>query len=224
MQPDDQPYGYDYNRIADALNGLRTGDVTISALAIDGLLTALVYTDDVDVAHPMYIDYFSTNGITPNPAWLSFKLRKYRTTTSTTSNAGSAHHHTHGHSLPVAGNAINVNSFLGFDGGGNFAESDVTGATVHGAYNTAPTNNDATDESGHTHTSSLGVVEDTTTTITNLLVDGVDKTSVLGGPWTTDQVQINLAGVLPTGDGHYHTIQLTPSSRGRIISILQVPM
>jgi hypothetical protein len=103
------------------------------------------------------------------------------------------------------------------------------------AANTAPINADATSTTpgstggasvDHTHSvgaSSLGVGEGTSTTISAIGVDGVDKTALLGGgPWIADTVDLDVSKVLPLGDGHWHRITLTTAGQGRIVAELNI--
>jgi hypothetical protein len=163
-------------------------------------------------------------------AKLSFKFRPYRSTSSfaggsTGGNAAgeSGHSHSHAHSMSIgaggAGGTLNMvapNGPLQLSAGGPLTD-------------TTTINNDATGSSGHSHShshtvggSSLGVSEGSATTIAALAVDGVDKTTLLGGPWASDVVDLDLAAVMPMGDGAWHTITLTPAGQGRIVALLRL--
>lgn len=185
------------------------------------------YSESVDAAHPFYLDFVMAKGIQPAIAKLSFKFRLYRSTSSFAggNTGGQSAGHTHGsaahsHTITLvhtvvaatlslsAGPTITDNS--GNTAGGPVAvsgDSTTPGSTGGGSVD-------------HTHSvgaSSLGVTEGSSTTIATLLVDGVDKTSVLGGPWGVDTVGLDVAKVLPLGDGLWHTIQLTPVAQGRLV-------
>lgn len=84
-------------------------------------------------------------------------------------------------------------------------------------------------ETSHTHsvtsnvTLTNGVLEAGTAAGVAIAFDGSDKTTSLGGPWSTDVVELDvLSYVQQTVDKAYHTIALTPSGLGRIEGHLQL--
>ncbi len=81
-------------------------------------------------------------------------------------------------------------------------------------------------ESAHTHpvsgSSVLGVTEGATATGVTIAFDGVDATANLGGPFTTDQIELNVAPYLMTTIGLWHVIAMQPSGLGRIEAHLRL--
>ncbi|HBH40819.1 MAG TPA: hypothetical protein DDW26_02755 [Rhizobiales bacterium] len=199
-----------------------------------------LYNESVDASHAMDLDFPLPNGVQAATAKLSFKFKPYRTTSSFAggntggesvghTHASAAHSHSHAHTIPI--DAVGVpgpNVTIGGGGGTNLFYNVA-------AANTAPINADATSTTpgstggasvDHTHSvgaSSLGVGEGTSTTISAIGVDGVDKTALLGGgPWIADTVDLDVSKVLPLGDGHWHRITLTTAGQGRIVAELNI--
>jgi hypothetical protein len=214
--------------------GQELGDLRrqITALNTAGQPHPLSFNESVDATHPMYLDFVIANGITPAFAKLSFKFRLYRTTSSFaggTTGQGSAHghgahSHSHAHGQNSSSNPSSDSSNAAFQIHTHQYNDPGTGAvtqTSSDATNATPGN-----ESTHTHSvgaSSLGVSEGSATTITAIGVDGIDKTALLGGgPWASDTVDLDIAAVLPLGNGLWHYLTLTPASQGRIVAVLRL--
>ncbi len=183
----------------------------------------------------MYLDFVIPSGVQIPIAKLSFKFRLYRTTSSfaggNTGGESATHNHGHAHSGPSHNHTWHIQTGTGpASMQGNLGiVSDTVNAASDVPTTNAGTGNTGSDSTAnnvdHTHSigaSSLGVAEGTATTISALLVDGVDKTSTLGGPWLVDKPDLDISGVLPLGDGLWHTIQLTPAGQGRIVVELKL--
>jgi hypothetical protein len=205
--------------------------------------TVRAYNESVDNAHPMDIDFVIPNNIQIPLAKLSFHFKPYRTTssfaggntgagTSHLHNTGSetGHSHSHSHGLTPLGSFNGVTA-VWWDGlvpqlaqAGTQA-TDNTSIGSNAAGSSGHNHGNTGGEASHTHSigaSTLGVSEGTSTTISALAVDGVDKTSTLGGPWTVDTVDLDISKVLPLGDGLWHKVTLTPVAQGRIVVELKV--
>lgn len=220
----------------------------------------LTYSESVDNAHPMSVDFVLPAGIQSASCKLSFKFRPFRSTSSSAGGATGAESavHSHGHShtsaaeaahshasaahlhdtpvgVVVAGVAVTLAGVgahgMLWEGAGLAGTIDSNSTTPGSTGSTTPgtpgnTGSDASNESAtHTHSvggSSLGVSEGTSTTISALAVDGVDKTSLLGGPWTVDTIDLDLTAVLPLGDGAWHAVTLTPAGQGRVVAVLRL--
>jgi hypothetical protein len=111
--------------------------------------------------------------------------------------------------------------------------SPDTHATHSHSISAQTTANEASHTHGITHTHSVtsnvtltnGVIEDTTATGVTIAFDGVDKTSVLGGPFNADQVELDvLPYIQQRSDKKWHTIALTPSGNGRIYAKLRLSL
>ena len=186
--------------------------------------------DDGDASHPIYIDYLiPASAAQVTKATLSWKLRAFRSTvnlnpstvgTDTTGESG--HSHSHGHTLAfqgsTSGNAVSLPAVAGqlfASGGGNDA-----GGTVQA---------NAAGSSGHSHShshslsgsASQAVTDGPKTTIAALLIDAVDYTATLGGPWTSDVIELDLTSVFKTSTLSWHTIQLSLAGLGRVTSLLR---
>jgi hypothetical protein len=195
-----------------------------------------LYSESVDAAHPMDLDFPLPNGVQAATAKLSFKFKPYRTTNSFAGGAsgGESVGHTHASAAEVAhshtwhADANVYANTLTVGGGGNFVGAGAAGPFDPVTTSVTPGTPGSTggDSVGHTHTvgaSSLGVAEGTATTIAAIGVDGADKTSLLGGgPWNADTVDLDVAAVLPLGDGHWHRITLTTAGQGRIVAELKL--
>jgi hypothetical protein len=210
-----------------------------------------VYPDDADANFAYNFDYvIPSNFQRLVSAKLSFRMRAYRTysnfsatTTATDSTAGSAHHHgvgiesghshSHGHTLILAnatgGATVNVPLNTLSVGGGatdtTTVQSNANGSSGH-------THGNSADENAHTHShnhsvtvsSTLGIAEDTAPSNPGITVkvDGADVTASLGGPFNTDQVEIDVTQVLKTGIKAWHTLALQPNQRLRMTGILRI--
>lgn len=179
------------------------------------------------------------------------KFRLFRTYSSLTlSNTGAGTSHNHGHTHASAAHQHDLFSFSANigdvtvfsnwnDGNGHQIVLPANwGAPPNfAAFSTTPgaTGSDSTGEASHTHsvsgTSILGVSESgTTTTISNIAIDGVDVTAQLpatattpaGGPWANDFVDLDLTSLMPTGNGGWHVVSLTVTGLGRLMSILRL--
>ena len=128
-----------------------------------------------------------------NPQVLGFVINSISTAVCATGCNGTCHHGTFGSIGSVVENGINqtTGSFLT-----NFVPSNpssVTSASV-----------------------SYGVVESTTAAGVTVVINGVDRTAALGGPFSADQVELNVLPYLTVGA--WNTIDLTPTGLGRILA------
>ncbi len=209
------------------------------------------YVDNIAVGFPLNCDYvIPANFQRLLSAKLSIKLRAFRTYNSfsaTATGAGTAHlhghsvthshshnHGSHQHNISIApgggGNALSFVSVstpqisqVGISGGTDTTSIVLTTPSTDATV-TAPGNTD--NEATHTHpvsiTSTLGIFEGAVATAVTITNDGVDRTTILGGPWSTDQVEIDIAKVLPITTKAFHTIALVGSGLGRIEALLRL--
>jgi hypothetical protein len=199
--------------------------------------TPYSFADNIDATHPAYLDFELPANVKPNFAKLSFRFRLYRTYNSFTLSAtgGQSVTHTHGHSHTEAAHTHHNSPTVGAGG----AALSINGSTLNMASgpnsgwdtdSTTPgaTGSDATGASvDHTHTvsgsSTLGVTEGIATTITAIAIDSTNITASLGGgPWASDINGLDITSSMPSGDGKWHTITLTPSGQGRMVAILRL--
>lgn len=215
-------------RIVNALEG-RPGDATLSLPHNDSWL----FEDNVDSTHPANLRYVVSSNVTKVVnARLSIKLAPYRTYdnfSATTTSAGSAHGHSHthgGHAHTIPIGAIAGAATLSWGGAGFGFNDNFSAAGNTGPINSTTPTADATTESAHTHpisvTSTLGVTEGTTATGVTISFDGVDRTVALGGPFSADQVELNVFSYLITTSGVWHVIAMQPSGLGRIEAHLRL--
>ncbi|MGB9886762.1 MAG: phage tail spike protein [Moorellales bacterium] len=66
----------------------------------------------------------------------------------------------------------------------------------------------------HTHSINFGIYTGQSSTNVTCKINGVDRTSVLGGPWNSDQANLNIASYLVAGQ--WNTIELGSEQLGRI--------
>lgn len=66
----------------------------------------------------------------------------------------------------------------------------------------------------HTHPINYGIFYDTTPSSVGITINGINRTSELGGPWNNDKDSIDIAPYMVTGQ--WNTISLTSSRRGRL--------
>jgi len=79
---------------------------------------------------------------------------------------------------------------------------------------TVPSHDHDVDIPNHSHGIDYGIYTDTTATDITITINGVDKTSELGGPFTSDQSNIDIKQYLTSGQ--WNTIELGSSRLGRI--------
>ncbi len=199
------------------------------------------YPDDADATFPYNFDYvIPANFQRLVSAKLSFKIRAYRTYSTFTPGAttggesvththtSATHNHNHGHTIPIGAGPF-TNAVGQSAAGGQL--QDAFGPT------TAPVNADATNTTpgatgantvDHTHTMSgtsvLGIAEDVAPVNPGITVsvDGTDVTTALGGPFNSDQVEIDVTQVLKTAVKLWHTLSLQPNKRVRISGLLRL--
>lgn len=189
-----------------------------------------IYVDNCTAAFPFTFDFVIPKNFQRwTSVHASFKLRAFRRYVSAINNSsvtssGTAHYHWFG-GYSGAGAAAHPASW----------DANQNMTTTDGIINTSNTSNEIVGTSpgsgtaagvgtpaGHTHTLtpttslSTGIFEDTTPTSVSLKVDGTDYTATLGGPWTSDTVELDITKVMPNATGVFHTIQLTPNQNGRI--------
>lgn len=93
---------------------------------------------------------------------------------------------------------------------------------------TLPNSASTTAETAHTHpisiTSTLGIFEDVAPSNPGITVsvDGVSVTTAVGGPFNSDQVEIDVTRQLATTVKLWHTLALQPNQRVRITGILRL--
>lgn len=156
--------------------------------------------------------------------------------------SGHSHSHTHGgHQHSTVIGAAGLAQPLTTDGAGNIAGN--AGPNAPAPTSTITPTADASAESGHNHNHShggtssgqstththtvsgstfSGVVEGATAAGVTLAFDGVDQTTILGGPWSIDVVELNVTPYISVVQGVYHVISLTPSGLGRIEAHLKL--
>src|SRR5665213_487223 len=205
--------------VSNALQGLPS-DATLAVAHNDSWL----FEDNVDSTHPANLRYViasTTQRIVS--ARLSIHLAPFRTYNSlsiSATGAGSSHHHT---TSVTTGNASNTHSLRHDGGAGTWTLDDGSSLVVQ----TTAFDNSG-NEATHTHSVSgssvLGVTEGATATGVTVAFDGVDATAALGGPFTTDQIELNVAPYLISTQGAWHVIAMQPSGLGRIEAHLRLGM
>lgn len=190
--------------------------------------------DDGDATHPIFIDYIPPAVATTfGRATLSWKMRAFRSTANLNpSSVGNEASHTHGsagHAHTIGSSPSGSSDLTGFiqysDGGtGNILMGGSVGPNTLVSFSTTP---GATGTgSSHTHsltgTAQQAVTDGASATVTALAIDSQDFTAALGGPWAGDVVELDITAVLPLKTGQWHTIQLTLSGLGRVVSMLRL--
>ena len=202
--------------------------------------------DNNDGTHPLNIRYVIPNNVQRLVgARLSFHLAAFRsyetgvasTTTGASSNASAAAQpHVHFWSSAGSGGitsnvgltnaAALVGATLAF---GKQTSTELFPATVGASVDTAVEGQSLT---GHTHTIAhthtvtpsltYGVFEGAVAAGVTIAFDGVDKTALLGGPWSADVVEMDVSKYINAAQGAYHTIALQPTGLGRIEAHLRL--
>lgn len=183
-------------------------------------------------------------------ARLSIHLAPYRTynTLSVSSTGTESAGHTHGisatHTHTSAGHTHSIHIIPTLDtvdvltnaGAGTgigqvntgvaYDTAQVVNSTTPGATgSTAPGSTDG-ESATHTHGLSasgvLGVTEGATATGVSISFDGVDATAALGGPFSSDMIELNVRPFIATTQNVWHTIAMTPTGIGRIEAHLRL--
>lgn len=160
-------------------------------------------------------------------ARLSFHLAAFRSPVagvSALTTPGTNHYHV-GASLGAGVANVGV---LGFNAGGNLNTTGAGGGWFTGTevVSSPDVPSNATTalgpfvQSGHTHTFTpaltYGIFEGAVAAGVTIAFDGVDRTAALGGPWSSDVVELDVRSYINVATGAYHTITLTPTGLGRI--------
>lgn len=186
-----------------------------------------LFEDNVDGAggFPGNLRYIiSTNVQRVVSARLSIHLAAYRTYNSlsfSATGAGSAHHHAY--TASVTPSNVALTHTLRNDNTGSWALDDGSSRIVA----TMPFDtNDTVNESTHTHTVSgssvLGVTEGAVATGVSLSFDGVDHTAALGGPFSSDVIELDVLRFLATTKNAFHVIAMQTTALGRLEAHLRL--
>jgi len=238
LQDDDLVYGYNYNRIVDALTGNYIGYTYTTHN------DTWVNVENVDPNFPGRLYYvIPKNTITILDAVLSFKLLSSRTSNAftvsgtgfdATGESGHTHNHNHGghgHSIHVLGASGQVATLVGNGGGAGWGDnSQGSNYDTSQIVNSTTPNNDATASSGHSHNHShtidgssfLGISEGTVAAGVTIQFDGTDQTVALGGPWNSDIVEMSILKYLPQSQGVWHVVNLTSTQLGQMQTHLRL--
>lgn len=178
-------------------------------------------------------------------------FRSYNQFSATATGAGTAHNHAQGTSQGESGHSHNhthsihfnvtfavasLNSATGAAGsalgdlnaGAPYDTGQVVNANAAGSSGHTHLLGNGGTENAHTHpisiSSTLGVFEDAAPVNPGITVkvDGVDVTTKVGGPFNSDQVEIDVTQVIATGVKLWHTLSLQPNQRVRLTGILRV--
>lgn len=180
--------------------------------------------DNVQSSFPLKLNmHIPDKTVAINACYISFDLEAFRAFSATTTGE-SAHTHevtiaAHTHPLNMWNYSESYDTYLvGMEdrGGGGKVMAEAVGgpsaATSESGGSSTPT---SAAGSEHTHTPEYGIMEDgdNSPSIT-IEINSIDRTSALGGPWTTDQEEIDItAYIQSTGK---HTIELLSTQRTRI--------
>jgi hypothetical protein len=156
-----------------------------------------------------------------NAFYISFDLERYRAFVATTSGESS-----HNHNVTIPGHEHNLTIFTPWDDTNNVY---LMGTTIKGsgqleafggAGGTATSTKDedivaSASGSFHDHEAEFGIMEDSDNSPSiSIEIDSVDKTAELGGPWTTDQLEIDITPHIQTTGKH--VIQLLSDQPARL--------
>ena len=202
---------------------------------------SMTSADDCDATHAFHFDCLvPSNVLSLSQARLSLFLRAYRGYASSVSISGVT--------VASALNLTGQNGYTGFSAPTDSAVSSVT--TNHvcksgcdgqchagsptvvtvvtnltltnnvGAYfgGTLPTFSNTT--AGGSVSMNYGVALSTVAAGVTVVINGVDRTAALGGPFSTDQVELNVLPYLTVGI--LNTIALTPTGLGHILACLRL--
>ena len=236
---DDQVYGYDYNRIVDALNGNYIG---VTYIAHNDTWVNTENIDPVNGFNGRLAYVIPSNMIALQKAFLSIKFFNYRTystinfsgtgtdataaTPTADATGESGHSHSHGHVLAFqgtnSGNVLSLPAVAGqifVSGGGNDAggtvQSNAAGSSGHSHSHTHGAHSHS---HNHTVTGStiIGISEDTSPANVTILFDGIDKTSALGGPFNADVVELDITSFINQAKGVWHQLAFGGTQRGQL--------
>lgn len=175
---------------------------------------------------PYHFDVFlPSNVLKLNYSKLSFFLRAFRTDIASITAGGTNHYH-----IAIATAAGAIIQTLGLTAAGDVGASGAGGGVITSTE--LPSSPDVPDSSPHslgpftaaphTHPMTLGIFEDAVATGVKVKVNGVDRTSALGGGtgFTTNQTELEVSQWLTVGA--WNVIDLTPTGLGRISAHLRL--
>jgi len=181
--------------------------------------------DNVQSGYPLKLNiHIPSKTKAINAFYLSFDMELYRAFVATTTGESA---HDHGFEIPDHSHSLGLWPYnSGYDtyligiqarGGaiGNVLTVDsgspAAGTTEDGGYIADTT----TAGSEHTHTPEFGIMEDVDNSPSiSIKIDGTDRTSALGGPWTTDQLEIDITAYIQTTGKHI--VELLSTQKARI--------
>jgi hypothetical protein len=200
-------------------------DLKINASYMQGQTVPLNFSnmDNVQSGYPLTLNIHvpsKTKAI--NAFYLSFDLMLYRAFVATTAGEST---HTHGfeieahrHSLGLWNDSESYDTYvLGMEDRGSWnamvlASGGPSAATSEngGALSTTTATG-----SEHTHAPEFGIMEDSDNSPSiSIKIDNIDRTSALGGPWTADQLEIDITPYIQsTGK---HSVELLSTQPARI--------
>lgn len=202
------------------------------------------YPDNCDATHPFRFRIFiPTKVLQLTYGLLSFQLQAFRADSSTSA-AGSAHSHSvsgqsasagtsatsgHVHTLNYTNatptHAMGLNDLLDLvvaGAAGGTATAQDSPAHSHSIPSLSVSGATSTSEAAHTHPVNFGIFEGSVATGVTVKINGVDRTSALGGGagFTADQTELAIGQWLTIGA--WNTIDLTPTGLGRILGHVAV--
>lgn len=224
LQPLEAVYGYDLNRIIDALNNQRSS----SSVSLAGIFVVGFGYQSVDSSFKARCRFLvPTNVTTLSKVTVSFTLQPYH---GGTQGVTSTITHSHQVAQPAGAGALLTN--LGQDTTGNLVSSgaSITPFSVGKEYTSgamtsgAPTG--TVTANGHSHT----IATDTALTETgmaqgiHIFVDGTDRTVALGGPWgggtALDVTALDTSTYISTTG--WHEFQFSSTALGGITVQVQI--
>ena len=196
--------------------------------------------DNVDPSNPMTVSYLipsSTQRVVS--AKLSWRLNAYRTYSSlsltATGNASVGHTHasaTHRHDMFQIGNVPPASTNTTWFAGPSAANPIVLITPNVGTTSPLETYDTSPGATGgqsvtHTHTVSgsttLGIALGASATGITIQFDGTDHTAALGGPWSTDVVELDVTPFIAlTPTAAWHVISLGSTTLGQIETHLKI--
>lgn len=239
---DDLVYGYNYNRIVDALNGNYIG---VTYIAHNDTWVNTENIDPVNGFNGRLWYVIPSNMVAIQKAFLSIKFLNYRTystitfgTTGTDATATtpaadatgeSGHSHNHNHSLLPTGNTAGAGTVAWNNGSPgilvvtNLApNADTSSIQSNAAGSSGHSHNHTHGAHSHSHSHTIsgstivGIQEDASPSNVTILFDGVDRTVTLGGPFNTDIVELDITSFINQAKSAWHKIEFGGSSRGQL--------
>lgn len=179
--------------------------------------------DNIESGYPLKLNcHIPAKTKAINAFYLSFDIELYRAFVAATANESA---HTHAVTIAAHTHGLNMWPYSAADdlyimgtqtvSGDDRIATNAAGPGLTTSLSGGGSTPTSAAGSSHTHAPGFGIMEDTDNSPSiSLLIDSVDRTNAMGGPWAADQLELDITAYIQTVGKH--TIELRTDQRCRI--------